>query len=291
MDLIGRYGQGRYAGVGSDSAFLVADSHEACLLEAAGRHWVVAEVGSVRAATGYCLLRQDWDRISRGLSDVAIGHGWWPEDGCKLDFAGALGENGPEHARDMRRWGLATLRLEQHSGHIDAAFLRELLRDQAELVEVSEEMDTMGSLLVPLGPARNELPMAWLALGTPSNSVFFPLLLTCEMPVAFQDEAGKGSKVWRTFAERHAECKRDARLRAEWHSGLASLQERLDEHMREFWPEAKELHRQGQTEELRRLASSFLQYNVERFEELDAMLHPRTRASVAPREEELVVAW
>jgi dipeptidase len=69
-DLISRHGLHQ-----DDVAFLVADSQEACLVEAAGHHWVLAEVGSLRTVTSASLLRQDWDRISRGLAGLAIERG------------------------------------------------------------------------------------------------------------------------------------------------------------------------------------------------------------------------
>ncbi len=292
-DLIGRYGQGAFAGMGGDSAFLVADSREACVLEAAGRHWVVAEVGSVRAVTGASLLRQDWDRISRGLSDLAISRGWWPEDGCKLDFAGALGEAGPDHARELRRWGMATLRLEQHSGRLDAAFLRELLRDQADLLApeggAGGGPQTAASLLVRLGPAPGDLPVCWYAFGVPAASVYFPAFVIADLPGAFAD-AGRGCRLWQTLQAWQDECRRDPRLWARLHSGLAGLQERLDDHLHEMLPEANDLHRGGDAEGLARLAGSFLQHCVERFEELAALLHPRPAARAAAWAGELVEA-
>lgn len=294
-DLIGRYGQGCFAGVGSDSAFLVADNQESCVLEASGRHWVVAEVRSVRAVTSACLLRQDWDRISRGLSDQAIAHGWWPADGCKLDFAGALGEVSVDHARNLRRWGQATLRLEQQSGHLDGAFLRELLRDQAEMLapeaQGRSDLETTASLLVRLGPAANELPLCWYAFGVPASSIFFPLVPVADPPAAFTEGGAQGSPLWRTLAEWRTKSRRDPQLRATLHSGLASLQERLDEHLREFLPEANDLMRGGESEALRRLASSFMQYGYERFEELATMLQPRPAPANRVQEEVLLGAW
>ena len=293
-DLIGRYGQGAFAGVGSDSAFLVADSRAAYVVEAAGRHWALAEVQAVRAATGTCLLRQDWDRISRGISDFAIDHGWWPQDGCKLDFAGALGEPGPEHPNDLLRWGRATMRLEQHSGHLDAAFLRELLRDQAALLapeDDTREVQTAASLLVRLGSHEQELPVCWYAFATPSASVYFPMFVAADVPIAFADEAGRGSRVWRTLRGWQEEARRDPRLRSALQSGLAGLQERLDDNLREFLPDANDLHRRGDADGLRRLAGSFMQHCLERFEELAAALQPRSASSVVAPQEELIEAW
>lgn len=290
-DLIGRHGQGRYGGTGSDGTFLVTDAHEAYVLEAAGRHWVEAEVMSVRAATGMCLLRQDWDRISRGLCDVALQHRWWPDDGTKLDFAGALGDLQPDHARGLRRWGQATLRLEQQSGHLDAPVLRKLMCDLGDLVPAAEDMQPGASVLVRLGPPPDDLPVCWVALGSPSASVYFPLVLEADPPEAFLDEDGRGCKLGRTMAQLQAECRRDALLRGVLPVRLAAFQQRLDDLLAEFLPEAGEHRRQGRTAEAARYAGSFMQHCVERFEELAALVVCSTSALKPVADEELLGVW
>src|SRR5262249_32606119 len=112
----------------ADSAFLVADGQEAYALEATGRHWVIQVIGTVRAASDVCHLRQDWDRISRGLADLAIQRGWWPESGSKPGFA-AAGGGGCDSGPGRRRGGRAPLLREQQSGQIDMVPLRRLLSD------------------------------------------------------------------------------------------------------------------------------------------------------------------
>ena len=102
MDLVTRHGQGDN---GADHVFLVADGHEAFVLETAGSHWALQVVGAVRAVSEVCLLRQDWDRLSRGLADIAISTKWWPDDGSKLNFAGVVAPNSTDHAAALRRWG------------------------------------------------------------------------------------------------------------------------------------------------------------------------------------------
>src|SRR5436305_1933998 len=83
----------------------------------AGDRWAYQQVREVRAMGDLGTLRQDWDGIADGLSSHAIARGWWPGDGSKLDFAGALGQAGAEPADALRRWGRATLLLEQQNGH------------------------------------------------------------------------------------------------------------------------------------------------------------------------------
>ena len=266
-DLISRHGQGSAGGQeGGDSALLIADAQEAFLLEATGRHWALGHVGSVRAVAGTCILRQDWDRISRGLSDLAIARGWWPEDGCKLDFAGALGRPGPDHARALRRWGRATMALEHHRGQVDLPLVRKILRDQAELLAPQEgpsaEVETAASLIVRLGPAPDDLPVAWYAPGSPAASVYLPVFPVGDLPSSF------GGPLWMALAALLEEARHDAHLRAALHSALAGLQEQLDEHLHDFVGEARALHHRGATDELRRQASAFVQHGVERLAEV-----------------------
>jgi hypothetical protein len=291
-DLINRHGQGAFANAGQtnpDSAFLVADVSESYVIEASGRHWALANVGSVRAVTDTCFLHQDWDRISRGLSDLAIQRGWWPEDGCKLDFAEAVGQKGVDLTRTLRRWGWATMELEQHSGNIDGAFLRRLLREQSEAVILenpARDIETMGSLIVRLGLLPESLPLAWYAFGPPQASVYLPILPIGDLPAPYTDQGGRGSPLWRVLRGWIHDNLDDRKARA----GLIELQEQLDDLTWEFHPEADALHRRGEAEPLRRLATSFMQHAYERFEELAGSLGTTPAELGSPeREIELMV--
>ena len=137
-DLVTRHGQGEN---GNDHAFLLADASEAFVVETAGAHWAVQRIGAVRAVSEVCLLRQDWDRISRGLADVAISHEWWPHDGSKVDFAGVVAPDSSNYAAALRRWGQATLLLEQQSGRIDADFVRRILCDHSDSAVDAEALN------------------------------------------------------------------------------------------------------------------------------------------------------
>ena len=99
LNLVTRHGQGWLAGSeAEDSSFLVADGKEAFVLETAGNHWAEQEIQTVRAVSDTCQMHQDWNHISRGLAELAIGRGWCPEDGSKLDFAEVVAPNQREAA-------------------------------------------------------------------------------------------------------------------------------------------------------------------------------------------------
>jgi secernin len=295
-DLVTRHGQGDN---GDDHAFLVADSCEAFVVETAGPHWAVQAVGAVRAVSDVCLLRQDWDRISRGLADVAINKNWWPHDGSKLNFAEVVAPNSLDHAAALRRWGRATLLLEQQSGSINATFLRALLCGRAD---AADESDTANAVTMerslcryPLeadGPATTasffveaktvEQPaLAWCAFGPPGLSVYFPIFLDVDLPPSFQETAEGGCVLWRQFMRLAVE-RGDAERLAELREGLAELQLRFDHQAKETLAEAATLKNQGDSDGLQRLLWSFMQANVERFDEFwTAQVEAETPAAAA----------
>jgi secernin len=285
-DLISRHGQGGGSTPQTlDAALLIADATEAYVLEAAGSHWALAQIGRVRAVSPTCMIRQDWDRLSRGLSHLAISRGWWPEDGCKLDFARAAGRVGPDHAEALRRWGQATMTLEQHSGEIDVALVRRVLREQAEQFSPLDgppaEWQTAASFVVRLGPEPGDLPVASCAFGSPAQSVYLPVFVCAEPPEGF------GGRLAQKLTRLADEARTQPRLRSSLHSALADLQERIDEHLHDFLGEARSLHRRGQADELRRLAASFMQHAAARADELLGSLCGRPVPPAPAREEVL----
>jgi hypothetical protein len=268
-DLITRHGQGSYPGCppqeDHDNAFLIADGREAYLLAACGSHWAVQQVASVRALNEVCHVRQDWDRISPGLASLAIHRGWWPEDGSKLDFAGALAA--PNDAKDIgyRWWGQATLLLEQQRGAVDIALLRRLFTDSAAVADSGRSAST-ACLIAQVRPLEESVPLAWCSFGPPLSRLYFPLPVVAEPPHVFRPNgpAAEGCDLWRRMTRDW----QGRALTAEARTALADLQARFDLMAGEFLAEAAALQQRSDSHGLRRLAESFTQNNWERFEEV-----------------------
>jgi dipeptidase len=284
-DLIARHGQGVFPGcpewAGCDHAFLLADGQEAFAVEASGSSWVYQQVQEMRALSGCCTIRQDWNRISPGLASKAIDQGWWPGDGSKLDFAGAVGLGDSDSA--LRRWGRATLLLAQQHGHVDTGFLRRLLGDHYE--GCADEVDprrppsgpaplcrhgsanrmTAASLVVALAEQRRGLPVAWCAFGPPCLSVYFPIFLDGDLPPSLADPAGDGERLRSHLAE-HPEQWAPAR------EILAALQARFDQEAEEIAAESLPLKQASTGEELARRLGLFVQHCVEEHHEVLAGL-------------------
>jgi hypothetical protein len=304
--LIERYGQGAFPGcspsVDLDHAFIVADPFEAYAVEAAGTHWVYQEVREIRVASTGRIIRQDWDRISRGLADLAIERGWWAGDGSKLDFADAMGEKVQNGGGLLRRWGHATLRLQEQNGHVDTAFLRRLLSDHAE-EDPPDDFDstpdseaslcrhgdnlhgesTMASLAVCLPRDPREVLMAWAAFGPPCLTVYFPIFLCGDLPAAFTvDPRPTAGQLWARISELMKQVEKESEGRLQIQEGFVRLQARFDQEAEEFAAEARDLSIRGRHVDLRRHATSFMQYNLERYEEhLDEALAAARIATLA----------
>jgi len=299
-DLIERHGQGRFpdspAGA-DDSALLVCDPTTAFLLEAAGHHWVCQEIQQVRAISDASQIRQDWNRISRGLASRAIEGNWWPADGSKLDFTAALAETPKSQDSADHRWTRATALLEQQSGHIDGPFLRRLLSDHYETLPievdpfgsrtgpaplcqhgfVKERGQNAGSLLTAPSADPARLVPAWCAFGPPCITVYFPVYLEGDLPTAFTD--GVSQQVRRL----NEQLRHDRRALPALSENLARMQARFDQQADEFSIEGAALKQQGELSDLRRQATHFMQHTLEQFQSLmQSVLDAEPRRTSAP---------
>lgn len=283
-DLVERHGQGLSPQAG-DSSFLLADPTEAHVVQAAGKHWVSQQVQETRAVSDGCAIRQDWDRIARGLAGHAIAEQWWPCDGSKLDFAGAVGESSSA-ANSLQRWGRATLLLEQQSGHIDAAFLRRLLTDhyEGQPGEVDPFLNTRGnvplcqhggatgpvttaSLIAQLGSQPDRPLLVWWSFGPPCISVYLPIFLAGDLPEALT--AGEPETAANGFCLRmarlHDHLKLDPSRKHRVCQTLDRLQEVLDQETEDFSAELAGLPKEADPADLQRKASQFMQHALEKY--------------------------
>ena len=292
-DLVTRHGQGDG---GRDHAFLIADAGEAYVVETAGPHWAVQEIGAVRAVSDICLLRQDWDRLSHGLCDLAVDRKWWPLNGSKLDFAGVVAPEAGDHAAALRRWGQATLFLEQQSGRIDMGYLRWLLGNHSESAVDSKALNayamerslcrypvddsgpaTAASLVVEM-TSPELAALAWCAFGPPGLSVYFPVFLDAELPPALTAASpATGCEMWQRLKQLSVQ-RDDASWREALRQELTALQAHFDQQTKEALTEAAAMKKEGDTA-LQRLLGTFMQANIERFEEFwSTQVEPRPPA-------------
>jgi secernin len=278
---IERHGQGLAEdGVVKDHLFLLADPSEAIVVEAAGNHWVSQQINEVRAVSDTGVIRQDWNRISHGLADVAIERGAWPADGSKLDFLAALCDQPTGEESGLRRWGRATLLMEEQNGSIDVPFLRHVLSDHYEgtrfEVDPLEPVPgptplcqhgplgsiTAASFVAQLQPDAEALPLVWYTAGPACLGVALPLLLEGELPETLTESDSQDS-LWMRTREVTKRLRVDPERWALLRELNAPLQERLTQEGEEFAREAAQWKKQGKQEDLHRFSGLFMQHVLE----------------------------
>jgi hypothetical protein len=267
-DLIARFGLGAEASdenEPSDAVFLIADGAEAYTLEAAGGFWALVECQHVRAVSDAALIRQDWLRLAPGLAEHVLEHGWWPDNGTKLDFAGCLGHGQEVAAGALRRWGRATLLLAQHNGALDAGCLRKLLGAHhaacsAQAGVANDRCRRLAALAVQL--TGEGAPIVWTAVETPSGQVFFPLVVGAELPAEWAEATLPVAL--RSSAE---DCER--------------IQAQFDQDAAEFAVDVAALHRDSEHATARRLAQVLMQKHVEQWQQ--ECYGPKTRLHTPSR--------
>ncbi|RJF88099.1 peptidase family C69 [Oleomonas cavernae] len=93
--LVERYGQGADGGHSRpfhyDSAFLIADSRDAFVVETAGQHWAVERVTGARAISNAYSIHGRFERLSGNAKAFAVERGWARAD-APFDFARAFAD-------------------------------------------------------------------------------------------------------------------------------------------------------------------------------------------------------
>jgi hypothetical protein len=272
-DLLGRHGQRGSGQPGrTDSIFLLADPKEAFVIEAAGSYWAMLECQQVRAVSDVGLIRQDWRRLSPGLAELAISRGWWADDGSKLDVCGSLA-NAPTASASwsLRRWGKATLALEQQSGHIDPYILRLILGEHYEsaaatrpvaLDSPGQRLQMLTSFLAVLSADVHTVPFAWCTYGPSAYPLYFPILLDGELPQALTRHLAEESSLLARLEvmlrmPEHVEAVKEM---------LDKLQDQFDQQLEELLEPARSVSVKGNLAQLQRLAGFFMQNQWDAFE-------------------------
>ncbi|XP_036599260.1 secernin-3 [Trichosurus vulpecula] len=182
VDLLEKYGQG---GNCSESmvfsyhnSFLIADRHEAWILETIGQHWAAEKVEEgVRNISNQLSITTKIDREHPKMREYAKDKGWW--DGEKeFNFAAVYAHlNNFGVTTSSGRYCEGNRLLNKYKGNMTSETMMEILRDKESGINMEGEFQTTGSMvsILPLDPS---LPCIHFFTGTPNpeRSVFKPFI-------------------------------------------------------------------------------------------------------------------
>ena len=184
---------------GYDNSFIIADPHEAWILESVGKRWAArCNSQGYASISNQPTIRDQWDRGSRDLQAFAVEQGWWPDDEqVSFDFARAyIDERVPRQVSQIRATRSRQL-LAEKAGQITPGWMKRIARDHYEgtfvqgpyfdaadpdfltlCMHVSPADFTWGntasSCVAVLPKSQLELPVFWWTPGPPCNGCYVP---------------------------------------------------------------------------------------------------------------------
>lgn len=200
--LLEEYGQGGNCGhikaAYYHNGFMVADNHEAFVIETVGRQWLVERVQGVRAISNRYSINAEPYRQSSGLAALIHSFGGRAEPGGYVD---GLADSSMEHIgnSDGRRTCNTSL-MQARTGRLGAADMMELLRNHSSAQELQLEWNTdclvkrticmhagedrvaqtTGSMVSVLRQSRS---LHWVTgSAAPCISIFKPVLIEAPLP-------------------------------------------------------------------------------------------------------------
>lgn len=208
VSLVDQHGQGGSGFEDIDwpynNSFLIADRHEAWLLEVSTTHWVARKAVSGASASNHTVIGSDWDRIGADTEAFARSQGWCTQGpGERFDFAAAYRDADTIPACiSSGRFETTANALTDNGAGLDRSAIMRVMRDHykngdihlgdaepgsAEYFSVCEHADPVGtttaSMVVELH-APERPPIYWALLGTPCTGVYLPLFPDVEIPEA-----------------------------------------------------------------------------------------------------------
>jgi secernin len=240
-----------------NNSFVIADAHEAWLLEASASHWALKRLREGGSASNHTVIGSDWDELSRDCISHAIASGWWRDDGQRFDFAAAYRDESVVPAVvSSGRYRTTCGALAEADGKLDVAAIKRVMRDHYEAGDVhapgrmpDDERFfsvcmhagpvgvTAASMIVELGAAPDGPPRpVWVSFCNPCVSPYLPVFPEAPIPADYLTGGGTaedGSAWWR-FKRLLAAVEQDfprhaRRVRDAWRNFEREIEVRTEE--------------------------------------------------------------
>jgi len=280
--LVSRYGQGKFAndaGVRTyDNGYLVADPHEAFVVETAGHEWAVQRVDRAVGISNVYAIGTDWDTKSSA---------------APTDFTAVYADPDSLQGSGATRRARSCALLDRQPGRLDASLLMTILSDHGDAPATLPEgpsicmhkrpdgrwSNTAASLVADLCADGSRLPVYWCSFYSPCLGLFLPIFLEGELPPVLSQGDGQPSpeSPWWGFHRLNQRARQEPQSRMAWvHSRWQPTQERLLASAYALAHEAKGLLDGGEEAAARRLLTEFMAENTRKMllqmEEMSAEL-------------------
>jgi secernin len=165
-----------------DNSFIVADPHEAWVLETCGRDWVARRQRTgTTSISNVPSIGTEWDLSSEGLIEGAIARGWWSADRAEaFSFSAASCDTSPllaaQAERARTRAGCSSALLLERSGSVDPRWMMRIARDRSTTPSLDLDV-TASSCIAVLAKGPDALPVFWWCAGVPSNACYVPFFV------------------------------------------------------------------------------------------------------------------
>jgi len=288
--LISEFGQGKFANNASvrtyDNGYLIADPHEAYVLETAGHEWAVKRVQTTLGISNVYSVETDWQQLSPGAEQFAIDQ-TWAMPSARFNFAEAYTVSSRSEGSGAMRRGRSCALLNQRAGTITSQTLMAVLRDHSTGHAPDEPFQNLpnpgsgicmhpnaagegtcsaASLVADLCADNSRLPVYWCSLYSPCLSLFLPIFLEGELPVRLTqgDAELSDSSPWWWFYRLNRAVLQDAprlapQIRARWQP----VQDALFAQAYPLAAQAQQLFKQGEANAAERLLSRAMLENAQ----------------------------
>lgn len=204
-DLLEMYGQGGNCGFDHKlyyhNSFIIADAHDAWVLETAASHWAAKQIQGIYTISNGITITNEWDLASANLVNFAVEKGWC-KDADSFSFADCYSDFIYTRLSDCRyRCQRTTNLLSAAKGQITVATVMAALRDHGVEADANwspgkgvtgadvcmhagfgpiRGSQSVGSMVSHLHPER---PLHFLTgTSAPCTSIFKPFWLDAELP-------------------------------------------------------------------------------------------------------------
>jgi secernin len=301
--LVSEFGQGKFensTGIRTyDNSYIVADPHQAFIIEAVGHDWAVRRVENAATISNVCTLGGPADRVSPGAKRHATEAGLFEMGfGDDFNFSNVFADRADSTSGIARQCRTETL-INQRSGNVDVRTVMKVLSDHSDGANPGEpfvedvngqvsvclhrtEGDAKGTsaatIVADLCATGERLPLYWCGLYSPCMTLYLPVFVEGELPKALSlggETPSDDSPWWQLYRITQSGLSEGASRREQIRTAWRPLQDELLESAYVMAARGRELLDANKPEQAKSLLSGYMSESFVRAMEIARSLVPQ----------------